>query len=170
MSSTTEGAGTGSGTGPGTSGPNVSGPGVTGSPASHGGGGRRGGSGSAWASGGTMFAGVLMLMNGIIGILEGIVGLASNDLYASVGDYVFEFNTTTWGWIHLILGILVAITGYGILKGTAWGKGVGVALAVVSVIAHFMWLPYQPLWGLIAIAIGVFVIWALCTDNSDRAA
>lgn len=124
---------------------------------------------SPWASGGTMFAGVLMLVSGILGILEGIAGIAKDDVYARIGDYVYKFNLTTWGWIHLVLGILVAVTGYGILKGATWGKACGVALASISVVLHFMWLPYQPIWALIAIAIGLFVIWALCTDHSGRA-
>ncbi len=123
---------------------------------------------SPWATGGTVFAGVLMLVSGILGILEGIAGIAKDDVYARIGDYVYKFNLTTWGWIHLVLGILVAVAGFGILKGAAWAKACGIALASLSVILHFMWLPYQPIWALIAIAIGVFVIWALCTDHSDR--
>ncbi|MET9963442.1 hypothetical protein ABZ128_30965 [Streptomyces sp. NPDC006326] len=123
---------------------------------------------NAWAAGGTMFAGVLMIVNGIFGIFEGIAGIAHNHVYARVDHYVFKFNLTTWGWIHLIVGLLVAIAGAAILKGSTAGRIVGIALAALSVIAHFMWLPYQPVWSLIAIAIGVFVIWALCTDHPAR--
>ncbi|MEV0317347.1 hypothetical protein [Streptomyces sp. NPDC050659] len=116
-----------------------------------------------------MFAGVLMLMNGILGVLEGIAGVAKDDVYARIGDYTYKFNLTAWGWIHIILGIVVAITGYGILKGTSWGRASGVALASVSIVVQFMWMPYQPVWAFISIGIGVFVIWALCTDQADRA-
>ncbi|MFC8131996.1 hypothetical protein [Streptomyces sp. NPDC057302] len=123
---------------------------------------------SPWASGGTMFAGVLMLVYGILGILEGIAGIAKDDVYTRIGDYVYKFNLTTWGWIHLILGILLVVVGYGILKGATWGKACGVALAALAIVVHFLWLPYQPVWALISIAIGVFVIWALCTDRSDH--
>ncbi|MEU7578497.1 hypothetical protein AB0B50_12910 [Streptomyces sp. NPDC041068] len=125
------------------------------------------GSRGAWAAGGTMFAGVLMLVNGVLGILEGIAGIAKDDVYERIGDYVYKFNLTTWGWIHLALGILVAITGYGILKGADWGKAAGVALASIAIVAQFLWLPYTPIWALISIAIGVFVIWALCNDRPD---
>ncbi|WP_245239228.1 hypothetical protein [Streptomyces sp. MZ04] len=137
-------------------------------PPSGGGAPRQGAAENAWASGGTMFAGVLMLVNGILGILVGIAAVAKDDVYERIGDYVYKFNLTTWGWIHIVLGILVVLVGYGILKGTSWGKACGVALATVSVLVQFMWLPYQPLWALISIAIGLFVIWALCTDRSDR--
>ncbi|MCT2593137.1 hypothetical protein LHJ74_25055 [Streptomyces sp. N2-109] len=126
---------------------------------------QRGGAGSSWASGGTVFAGVLMLVQGVFGILSGIAAVAEDDVYTRVGDYVFELNLTTWGWIHLILGILIAVTGWGVLKGSDWARGVGVGIAALVVIAQFMWLPYHPLWSIVSIALAVFVIWALCTDH-----
>jgi hypothetical protein len=126
---------------------------------------RQPGGRSAWASGGVVFAGVLMLIEGLFGILNGIAAIANDDVYAGIGDYVFEFDLTTWGWIHLILGVLVAVTGWGILKGADWARGLGVGLAALVVILQFIWLPYQPLWAVISIAVGVFVIWALCTDH-----
>lgn len=105
-----------------------------------------------------------MLVEGVLGILKGIVGIAKDDVYASVGDYTFKFDVTAWGWIHLILGIVLAIVGVGILQGTAWARGAGVAIVGLDIILNFLWLPYTPLWALISIAIGVFIIWALCTD------
>jgi hypothetical protein len=42
-------------------------------------------------------------------------------------------------------------------------------VAALTVIGNFLWLPYQPVWGIVAIAIGVLVIWALCTDRSSPA-
>ncbi|MGN9791416.1 DUF7144 family membrane protein [Streptomyces sp. OZ13] len=123
------------------------------------------GGGSAWATGGTVFAGVLMLVEGVFGILSGIAAIAEDDVYTRVGDYVFKFNLTTWGWIHLILGILVAVTGWGILQGAAWARGLGVGLAALVVVLQFMWLPYQPIWAVVSIAIAVFVIWSLTSHH-----
>ncbi|MEU3721856.1 hypothetical protein [Streptomyces sp. NPDC031705] len=120
---------------------------------------------SAWATGGATFAGVLMAVNGVFSVFEGIAALAKDDVYLPVGDYTFRFDLTAWGWIHLILGVIVFVVGVGILKGAQWGRVAGIALAALSVLFHFLWLPYQPLWALIAIAIGVFVIWALCTER-----
>ncbi|MEU8520767.1 hypothetical protein [Streptomyces sp. NBC_01216] len=121
--------------------------------------------GTTWASGGTLFAGVLMLVAGIADILQGIAELADNDVYARVGNYVFKFDLTGWGWIHLILGIVLAVAGFGILVDTEWGRIAGIALASLNALAQFMFLPYQPWWALFSIAISVFVIWALATDG-----
>ncbi|RSS60489.1 hypothetical protein EF912_09910 [Streptomyces sp. WAC07061] len=120
---------------------------------------------NAWATGGSAFAGVLMTVSGVFSVFEGIAALANDEVYLPVGDYTFKFDLTAWGWIHLILGIIVFAVGVAILKGAHWGRVAGVVLASISVILHFLWLPYQPLWALIAIALGVFIIWALCTDR-----
>ncbi|MFI6419436.1 hypothetical protein ACIBG6_18840 [Streptomyces sp. NPDC050842] len=120
---------------------------------------------SAWAAGGTLFAGVLMLVTGFMDVFQGIAGIAEDDIYTRVGDYVFKFNLTTWGWIHLILGIIIAIAGFGILKGAEWGRVAGIALASLNVLFQFLFLPYQPWWALFSMAISIFVIWALATDE-----
>lgn len=125
-------------------------------------------SGSAWAAGGTAFAGVMMLVYGVLGVLQGIVGLSDNTVYGTIGDYAFKLNITAWSWVHLVLGVIVAVIGWGILRGSEVARALGVALAALVVIANFLWLPYQPIWAIIAIAIGVFVIWALCSDQRER--
>ncbi|MEU6619392.1 hypothetical protein ABZ926_01175 [Streptomyces litmocidini] len=120
----------------------------------------------SWAAGGTLFAGVLMLVTGFMDVFQGIAGIAEDDVYTRIGDYVFKFNLTTWGWIHLILGVIVAITGVGILKGAEWGRVAGISLASLNLLLQFLFLPYQPWWALFSMAISIFVIWALATDEA----
>ncbi|WP_441247870.1 DUF7144 family membrane protein [Kitasatospora sp. McL0602] len=116
---------------------------------------------SGLAAGGTVFAGVMMLVDGVLGVLQGIMGLAKNHVYVSTPSYVFRFSLTTWGWIHLLLGALVALIGLAVLTGAAWARWTAVGLTALSVVAQFMFLPYYPLWSLVTLAIDVFVIWAL---------
>jgi hypothetical protein len=82
-------------------------------------------------------------------------------------NYLFKFDVTTWGWIHLILGIIVALAGWGLLSGRTWARVVGITLAVLSAIANFLWLPYYPLWSLLIIALDVLVIWALAAHGHE---
>ncbi|MCX5343849.1 DUF7144 family membrane protein [Streptomyces atratus] len=119
-----------------------------------------------WAAGGIMFAGVLLLVDGVLGVIKGISGIASDQVYARLSNYTFKFDVTAWGWIHLVLGILLGFVGWGILKGVTWARVTGVVLAAINLVINFMWLPYQPVWAIISIAIDTFVIWALCTESS----
>jgi len=125
---------------------------------------------SGWAVGLSLFAGILMIIGGVFNAMEGIVALVRNEIYVATPRYLFAFDLTTWGWIQLILGIVVAIAGFGVITGQLWGRVVGIALAALSMLANFAFIPYYPLWSLSIIALNVFVIWALCVYNRDTAA
>ncbi|MFE9426538.1 hypothetical protein ACFYNO_26655 [Kitasatospora sp. NPDC006697] len=114
------------------------------------------------AASGVLFAAVLMLLDGVLGIFEGVMAIAKDDVYTRAGNYVFKFDLTSWGWIHLIIGVVVAVTGLGLLSRALWARVLGVGIAGLSVIANFLFIPYQPWWSLTLVAIGVFVIWSLC--------
>ncbi|MER7057833.1 MULTISPECIES: hypothetical protein [unclassified Streptomyces] len=126
---------------------------------------------SGWVTGGVVFAGVLLLLNGALAVLQGIAAIAEDDVYARVGSYVYELSLTGWGIIHVILGVLVLVTGYGLLKDMAWARFAGILLASLSLISQFLFLPYAPVWAVIMMAIDVFVIWALASrqDQADQA-
>uniref|UniRef100_A0AAU2JZ43 DUF7144 domain-containing protein n=1 Tax=Streptomyces sp. NBC_00049 TaxID=2903617 RepID=A0AAU2JZ43_9ACTN len=119
--------------------------------------------GESGGTGPTVFAAVLLLVSGVLAIFQGIAAIAKDDVYARIGSYVFEFDLTTWGWIHLIVGIIVVLVGVGLFANSGLARGAGIAIAGISVILNFMWLPYQPWWSIILIALDLFIIWALCT-------
>ncbi|WP_435612283.1 DUF7144 family membrane protein [Streptomyces sp. bgisy159] len=129
----------------------------------------RSGRSDDWVTGGVAFAGVLMLCSGVLAVLQGIAAIAEDDVYGRIGSYVYEFDLTGWGWIHVILGALVAATGAGLLGNAPWARLVGIMLASLSLVAQFLFLPYQPLWSLVVMAIDVFVIWALAARRERTA-
>lgn len=116
---------------------------------------------SGWAIGGTVFAGVMLLLIGLFHAVAGLVALVDDEFYVVTANYTFEFDVTAWGWIHLIGGIVVALAGIGVFSGSTWSRLTGIAVAVVSIIVNFFFLPYYPWWSLLMIALGVWVIWAL---------
>ncbi|MEU2924516.1 hypothetical protein ABZ636_05535 [Streptomyces sp. NPDC007251] len=124
---------------------------------------------SPWATGGATFAGVLLLLNGVLAVFQGISAIAKDDVYARLGDYVYKINLTGWGWILLVLGVIAAFAGWGILSGAAWARVAGIALASLSLIAQFLFLPYAPVWSVIMMAIDVFVIWSLAVYQPEPA-
>lgn len=113
------------------------------------------------------FAGILMVMIGIFHVIQGLVALVNDDFYVVGEEYVFEFDLTTWGWIHLIAGVIVAFAGAGLFRGAVWARTVAVVLACVSIVANFLWLPYYPFWSITVIALGIFVIWAVTLHGRD---
>lgn len=119
-------------------------------------------------TGWTAFAGVLMIFGGAMAILQGIAAIAKDDVFVATRNYVFQFNLTGWGWIHLILGILIVLIGCALFTGAVWARVVGVVLAGFGALANFLWLPHYPLWSIVLIAIDVFIIWALCAGPEKR--
>ena len=114
-----------------------------------------------WMSGMTTFAGVMLIIIGAFNVIEGLVALFQNEVYVAGREYVFAFDLTAWGWTHLIVGAVVVAAGFAVLSGQVWGRSVGVGIAVLSMLANFVFIPYYPVWSLLIIALNVFVIWAL---------
>ena len=116
---------------------------------------------SGWAIGGTVFAGVIMLLVGLFHAVAGLVAIIDDEFYVVAANYTFEFDVSAWGWIHLIGGIVVALGGIAVFSGTTWARIVGITLAVVSAVINFFFLPYYPWWSLLMIGLAVWVIWSL---------
>jgi hypothetical protein len=116
---------------------------------------------SGWAIGGTVFAGVIMLLVGLFHAVAGLVAIFDDEFYVVAANYTFEFDLSAWGWIHLIGGIVVALGGIAVFSGATWARIVGITLAVVSAVINFFFLPYYPWWSLLMIGLAVWVIWSL---------
>jgi hypothetical protein len=111
-----------------------------------------------------------MIITGVFNAMEGVVALARNEVYLAAPRYIFAFDLTTWGWTHILIGIIVLAAGFGVITGQLWGRVVGITIALLSMLANFAFIPYYPVWSLLIIALNVFVIWALCVYNRDAAA
>ena len=122
---------------------------------------------SGWAVGFALFAAVMMIMAGIWQALAGLVAIFENEFYVATRNYTFQFDATAWGWIHLILGVIVGLAGFSLLSGATWARIVGITLAALSATANFLFIPYYPFWSLTVIALDVFVIWALAAHGRE---
>ena len=75
---------------------------------------------SGWATGGIMFAATLLF---IVGIFQGIAGISAifeDQFYVVTRNYVFDLDVTAWGWIHLLLGILLLVAGWALFARKPW--------------------------------------------------
>ena len=122
---------------------------------------------SSAAVGLTVFAAVFMVLAGAMQALQGLVALANDTFFVLGKEYVFELDITTWGWVHLVLGVVVAIAGVALFQGATWARVVAVMVASVSILVNFLWIPYYPIWSLTLIAFSAFVIWAVTAHGRD---
>lgn len=122
---------------------------------------------SAWAVGWTIYAAVMMWLVGGFHAIAGLVGIINDEFYLVTPEYIFEFNVATWGWIHLLMGILVILAGVALFGGAVWARTIGVIMASISILVNFAWLPFYPFWSLMMITAGIFVIWALTVHGRD---
>src|ERR1700712_1017082 len=107
--------------------------------------------------------GVLMTIIGGFAVIEGLLALLSPTFFLVGGGRVLALNLAGWGWLHLVLGVLVLATGLALLGGVAWARGVGVALVAINMLVQLVWLPAFPLWSIIIIAFDLMVLYAIST-------
>jgi hypothetical protein len=122
---------------------------------------------SSWAVGWTIFASIMLMLGGAFQAIYGMVALFNDEFYVVGQDWTFAFDVTTWGWVHLILGIAVALAGAGLFSGNVAARSVGVIVASISAVANFMSLPYYPIWSTLVIVLDIAVIWALTLHGRD---
>jgi hypothetical protein len=123
---------------------------------------------SGWAVGGITFAVVMMLMIGVFQIIAGLVAIIDDDFYVVTQNYTFDIDTSAWGWIHLLIGILLLLAGYGLYTGATWGAAVAIVMAVLAAVENFFFIPYYPFWSILVIALDIWVIWALTRPGVIR--
>jgi hypothetical protein len=124
---------------------------------------------SPWASGLALFAGIAMIIGGIWHALAGLSALFNDKVYVTTPEYIYAFDLTTWGWVQLLLGLVVAGAGVSVVKGQTWGHIIAIMLVGLSLIANFVFIPHYPVWSILIIALDIAIIWALCTYRREAA-
>jgi hypothetical protein len=116
---------------------------------------------SGWALSGVAFAACVLTITGIFQIISGLVAIFDDEFFVVAQNYTFELDTTVWGFMHLLLGILVTATGFGLFSRKAWAGVTAIMLASLSAVLNFFFIPFYPFWAIVVIALDIWVIWAL---------
>lgn len=112
-------------------------------------------------TGWTVFAGVLLLIVGSLDALWGLAAVLNDEVVFVGGEGVLIADVTTWGWIHLILGSIVASTGLGLFAGTEWARFTAIFFVTINTVAQIVWFPAAPLWAFLIIILNVTIIYQL---------
>lgn len=124
---------------------------------------------SAWAVGWTYFAMCMMFMLSMWWIIVGLIAVAANEFLVATPRYIFQFDVTTWGWIHFAVGLLTLFAAMALFVGAVWARTIGVIIAILGGLAAFAWLPYNTAFAVLLIAASIAVIWALTAHGRDIA-
>lgn len=113
------------------------------------------------------FAGFLLLLEGFFQIIAGLVALLNDEFYTVVKDTLVVFDVTTWGWIHLILGLAIVAVGTSIFSGHLWARVVAIILVTLNILAQFTFVSAYPIWSTFSIIVGVLVVYALTVHGGE---
>ena len=118
---------------------------------------------SEGSNGWIRFGGIVMVVSGAFAVIEAVLALVAPATYILTRGAVLGVGLPVWGWVHLVLGVLVLATGAGLLRREipGWARAAGTALVAINIVVQLAWLPASPIWSIIVIALDVFVLYAL---------
>ena len=122
---------------------------------------------SGWV-GWIFLAAMIMVVSGAMNLIQGLTALFRDEAYwVTLGGAVVTFDITTWGWIHLIFGILLIVVGFLLMRGSTFARVLGIVLVALNIVAQFSWTTLYPFWSLILITVDILVIYALVIHGRE---
>ena len=125
---------------------------------------------ASWAQGISFFAGVLLIVGGGFQAIEALAAIVRDEYLVVAPNYIYTFDLTAWGWIHLLIGLAFVAIGICLLLGQGWALIAGIVVAAISALINFTWLPYSPFWAILLIAVDILIIWALASARAQSRA
>jgi hypothetical protein len=115
-----------------------------------------------------VFASFMMFMLGTFQVIQGLVAIFDDDYYAvTANGLLLNVDFTAWGWVHLLLGLLIIAAGAGLVAGNMAARILAVGLAGLSAIVNLVFIEAKPIWSMIVIAIDVLVIYSVTVHGRE---
>lgn len=121
---------------------------------------------SGWI-GWVYFAGFMMMVLGGLQIIDGLTGIFRHTYYVVTQNHLVVFDYRTWGWINLIIGIVVLLAGYELFRGALWARVLAIILSALSIITNMAFMDAYPLWSIMIIILDILVVYALIVHGSE---
>jgi hypothetical protein len=112
---------------------------------------------------GTGLVGFAVLMLGLAGtfnVIQGLLAIGDSRVYVADSTFVFS-DLNAWGWIVLLLGAAQLGAAATIVRGSEFGRWLGVGAAFVNSIGQLFFMPAYPLWSLTMFAVDLLIIYGL---------
>lgn len=121
------------------------------------------------AAGWLSFAAALLVVSGVFKILDALWAFKyDDDVSDEVQTVLFENDLASWGWVWLVVGIILILAGFAVVSGSQWARWVGIVAASLAAISFLPWIYYQPLWTILSVTLAVLVIYALAAYGGPR--
>jgi len=117
--------------------------------------------GSGWIT----FSAVILVMAGIMKIFDSIWAFRAKGALADLPNATLGSTVKNYGWYWLIIGILLILAGFAVLRGSQVGRWFGIIAAGVGAIGTMAWMPFYPIWSLTYFLIAVLVIYGLAAHG-----
>jgi hypothetical protein len=117
--------------------------------------------GYGWRS----FAGILIIIAGFFNIIDGLVAVINANRIQGVVNGQANLPVTdqlsSWGWLVLIVGIVMVCAGFAIFNGATWARVVGILVASINMVVQFSYLAHFPFWSFTMILVDIMIIYGL---------
>lgn len=114
------------------------------------------------------FAATMMLLSGVFSIIWGIVAIVRDEVFVrGPKGNAINLDYTQWGWIHVVVGIVVVLAGSALFTGSLLAGIVAIFLAMLSAVANLLVLGSYPVWSVLVITLDVLVIWAVTMHGQE---
>lgn len=113
------------------------------------------------------FGSFMLMLAGFFHLVAGFAALFTDTVYLIGEQNIWALDYTTWGWIHVIGGLLAIWAASSLAAGKAFGRTVAVLVALSSALANMMFVPIYPIWSLLIITVDVLVIYAVIVHGSE---
>lgn len=123
---------------------------------------------SGWV-GWVYFAAFMLIAIGFFQTILGFTALLNDEWLVKVGGQLLLLDYTTWGWVHLILGIVSMVAGTGLFNGSTWARVIAIILVLFNFLAQFAFVSVYPLWSIIIMVVDILVLYALTVHGGEPA-
>lgn len=118
-------------------------------------------------TGWVMFASLLMILSGFVHILYGIGSLFTQNWFLYANQSIYLVDGRTGGWVLILVGILLLVSGALLLSGNAFGRAMGMLLATIGIIANLAYIGIAPIWSILAVIVNALILYAVGAHGSE---
>jgi len=113
------------------------------------------------------FGAIMIVVLGVINVIHGLAALFLDNVFVTGSKGALVLDVTQWGWVHIVLGLLLVLIGVWLVRGVLWARVLGVVVVMVNMVTQMMMLPAYPFWSVVVIAFDAVVLWAITVHGSE---